>query len=192
MVKRVFFAFHYKDVIDFRANVVRNHWLTKDDREEAGFFDASLWENTKKRGDPAIKRLINSGLDNTSVTVVLIGSQTCVRRWVRYEIMKSMKRGNKLLGVHINGIPDKNKQTKKLGPNPFDYLGYSYSNDGKTLQLWEWSNLKWVKYEDIDSYTLNTQSRQDLRGKSYNLSALYPTYDWIKDGGYKNFATWIG
>ena len=25
MAKKVFFSFHYQDVIDFRANVVRNH-----------------------------------------------------------------------------------------------------------------------------------------------------------------------
>jgi len=25
MAKRIYFAFHYQDVIDFRANVVRNH-----------------------------------------------------------------------------------------------------------------------------------------------------------------------
>ena len=29
MAKRVFFSFYYLDVIDFRANVVRQHWLTK-------------------------------------------------------------------------------------------------------------------------------------------------------------------
>ena len=40
MAKRVFFSFHYKDVIDFRANVVRKHWVLKDDREEAGYFVA--------------------------------------------------------------------------------------------------------------------------------------------------------
>lgn len=44
MAKRVFFSFHYQDVIDFRANVVRNHWMTKPDREEAGYFDASIWK----------------------------------------------------------------------------------------------------------------------------------------------------
>lgn len=51
--------FHYQDVIDFRANVVRNHWLTKPDREEAGFFDASIWEKAKKTGALALKRLGN-------------------------------------------------------------------------------------------------------------------------------------
>jgi hypothetical protein len=36
MAKRVYFCFHYQDVIDFRANVVRNHWVTKEHRDAAG------------------------------------------------------------------------------------------------------------------------------------------------------------
>lgn len=90
MAKRVFFSFHYQDVIDFRANVVRKHWRTKSDRKDAGFFDASIWETAKRTSSLALKRLINSELQNTSVTVVLIGSGTYARRWVRYEIIKSM------------------------------------------------------------------------------------------------------
>ena len=66
MAKRVFFSFHYQDVIDFRANVVRNHWLTKSNREAAGFYDASIWESAKKTGDTAVKRLINNGVNGTS------------------------------------------------------------------------------------------------------------------------------
>jgi hypothetical protein len=50
MAKRVFFSFHYQDVIDFRAIVVRQHWMTKPDREEAGFFDASIWESARRTG----------------------------------------------------------------------------------------------------------------------------------------------
>ena len=73
MAKRVFFSFHYQDVIDFRANVVRQHWMTKPDREEAGFFDASIWESARRTGSVALKRLINAGLDGTSVTCVLVG-----------------------------------------------------------------------------------------------------------------------
>ena len=49
MAKRVYFAFHYQDVCDFRANVVSNHWMTNPHREAAGFFDASLWEDAKLR-----------------------------------------------------------------------------------------------------------------------------------------------
>src|SRR6266542_2003768 len=94
MARGVYFCFHYQDVIDFRANVVRNHWLTKADREAAGFVDASLWETARKQGDVAIKRLINSGVSGTTATCVLVGSNTYARRWVRYEIMKSFKKGN--------------------------------------------------------------------------------------------------
>ena len=47
MARRVFFSFHYQDVIDFRANVVRNHKLTKD--KSAGYFDVSIWEDAKKK-----------------------------------------------------------------------------------------------------------------------------------------------
>ena len=59
MAKRVFFSFHYQDVIDFRANVVRQHWLTKPDRESAGFLDASIWKTAERAGSTAVKRLIN-------------------------------------------------------------------------------------------------------------------------------------
>src|SRR5712692_237027 len=107
VAKRVFFSFHYQDVIEFRANVVRQHWMTKPDRESAGFFDASIWESAKKTGDVAVKKLINSELDGTSVTCVLIGSDTHARKWVRYEILKSFRKGNSILAVHINTIKGK-------------------------------------------------------------------------------------
>lgn len=74
MAKRIYFCFHYQDVVDFRANVVRNHWMTKPDREAAGFFDWSLWESAEKTGSTAVKRLINDGLDGSSITCILIGS----------------------------------------------------------------------------------------------------------------------
>ena len=191
MAKRVFFSFHYQDVIDFRANVVRNHWLTKPDREDAGFFDASIWEDAKKTSPLALKRLINGELKNTTITAVLIGSETYARRWVRYEIAKSMAKGNKLLGVHINGIKGKNGKTKSLGPNPFDYLAYQYSNDGKKLSIFEWKNRKWVGYQDLDPYTLKTTAPLSKQGKLYKLSSDYSTYNWIRNDGYNNFATWV-
>jgi hypothetical protein len=90
VAKKVYFAFHYQDVIDFRANVVRKHNFTKG-VEAAGYYDYSIWEESKKQGDVALKRMINSELNGTSVTAVLIGSWTYSRRWVRYEIETSEK-----------------------------------------------------------------------------------------------------
>lgn len=192
MAKRVFFSFHYQDVIDFRANVVRNCWLLKKDREDAGFFDASIWESARKTGPLALKRLINDALQNTSVTVVLIGSDTHSRRWVRYEIMRSMYKGNNMLGVHINCIKGKDQRTKPLGPNPFSFLGYKYSDDGKKLYLYEYESDRWVNYGDLESYNLETSAPQTKWGKSFTLSSYYPVYNWVTDNGYDNFSNWVG
>lgn len=192
MAKRVFFSFHYHDVIDFRANVVRNHWMTKPNREQAGYFDASIWENAKRQGDVALKRLINAGLDGTSNTCVLVGSNTYARPWVRYEILKSFRRGNHIFGVHINGIKCKNGQTKLLGDNPLAYVGVTYSDDGRTATLWEKISGGWVKYDKIDgSANYAVQVDSQFRGKGFNLSNWYPIYDWNTNSGYDNFASWV-
>jgi hypothetical protein len=194
MAKRVFFSFHYQDVIDFRANVVRNHWMTKPDRESAGFFDASIWETAKKTGSMAVKRLINSGLDGTSVTCVLIGSQTYARPWVRYEILKSFRKGNSILAVHINSIRGKDQITKLKGPNPLSYVGVTFSDTGLTATLWEKVNGEWKQYSEIDgsaSYQTGGVAAQ-YHGKGFNLAQWYREYDWVTDDGYKNFADWVG
>lgn len=108
MARRVFFSFHYQDI--FRVNVVRNSGVVLGNAA-AGFHDASLWEKTKRRGSIAVKRLIDRGLDGTSVTCVLIGQKTADRKFVTYEIEQSVQRGNGLLGIHINSIKDQKGET---------------------------------------------------------------------------------
>ena len=191
MARRVFFSFHYQDVADFRANVVRNHWLTKPDRTDAGFFDASIWETAKRTSALAVKRLINREIQNTTVTAVLIGSETYSRRWVRYEIIKSLAKGNRIIGVHINCITDKFGRKKTLGRSPFDYLGYLYSDDGKGLYPYELSNRRWTEYADLDPWKLKNMAPQSERGKFYKLNSIHPVYKWEKDQGYVNFADWV-
>ena len=103
MARRVFFSFHYDDVM--RVNVVRNsdQIVRRYDRA-ARFHDRSLWEEAKKQGRIALKRMINRALVGSSVTCVLIGQQTWQRPWVRYEILKSLARGNGILAVHIHDV----------------------------------------------------------------------------------------
>lgn len=190
MAKRVFFSFHYQDVKDFRANVVRQSWVTQD-REEAGYFDASLWEESKKKGDADLKRLINDGLNGTSVTAVLIGSDTYSRRWVRYEIIKSLATGNKVLGVHINSIKCKNGQTKAHGNNPFNYIGAQYSALGDRIDFWEWNGNAWIQYNEVAGYALKMPDTKNA-GKFKKFSDWYTTRCWVADDGYTNFADWVG
>ena len=189
MAKRVYFAFHYQDVIDFRANVVRNHNFLGG-VEAAGYYDHSIWEDAKKTSPLALKRLINSELQNTSVTAVLIGSNTWARRWVRYEIMKSIERGNRVLGVHINGIKGRDQVTRLAGPNPFDNLGLEISEDGCRARPTEWKDDKWVYYSDLDAFDIHQQPYEN-RGRHLPLSHWLRVYDWVADNGYASFSSWI-
>ena len=193
MAKRVYFAFHYQDVIEFRANVVRKHNMMVG-AEIAGYYDHSIWEESKKKGDLAIKRMINSELENSSVTAVLIGSHTWARRWVRYEIFKSIERGNSLIGIHVNGIAGaaagKSLPPKVQGPNPFDNLGLQISADGTQARPTEWKHPQWQWYEDHESFKI---ARKPIAywNQHWRLSAWYPTYDWVANKGSENFCDWI-
>src|SRR2546429_6884599 len=75
MARKVFFSFHYQNDL-WRVNVVRNSGLV-DGISAAGFHDQSIWEETRKKGDEAVKK---------------------------YEIERSVARGNGILGIRINHI----------------------------------------------------------------------------------------
>jgi hypothetical protein len=187
--KRVYFAFHYQDVEDFRANVVRNSNVVEG-VDGAGYYDCSIWEEAKRTSDLALKRLINKELQGTSVTVVLIGSDTWSRRWVRYEIMKSIDKENKVIGIHINNIKDKNGKIKLKGTNPFDNLGIFKSEDERKIFPVEWNGKGWIPYEELDGFQIPPYWRL-IRGSVTQLSQFLPTYDWINDDGYNDFSRWI-
>jgi len=141
MVRRVFFSFHYERDI-WRVNQVRNSWLTKPNRDDAGYWDASLWEEAKARGDKAIKNLIDEGLNNTSVTAVLIGYETSEREYVKYEITQSVKRGNGLLGVYIHSLKNQYGNSDYRGVNPLSTLIYTSSSRPLTdsYYTYDWVN----------------------------------------------------
>lgn len=139
MARKVFFSFHYQRDL-WRVNVVRNSAMVEG-VSAAGFRDQSLWEETAKRGDAAVMQLIDSGLEGTSVTVVLIGAETASRKYVTYEIEKSVARGNGLLGVRINNIKDQNGRTDAPGGVPA-----ALTNAGATVYVWEYGKLgEWVE-----------------------------------------------
>lgn len=191
MASRVFFSFHYQDVIDFRANVVRNHGSFKLNAGEAGYYDSSMWEKAKKESSLALKRLINNGLQYTSNTCVLIGSETYERPWVRYELLRSLKKGNHIFGVHINSIKDKNSQIKNQGLNPFEYVGIYAENASEYHLVSKANDGKWYYYNEIDGSS-KVSSRHFYQLKQViPFTQLFHTYDWINNNGYNNFGKWV-
>ena len=116
MARRTFFSFHYQRDI-WRVNQVRNSNMI-DGAAAAGFHDASLWEEAKKKSDAAVNKLIDDGLKNTSVTVVCIGGATAGRKFINYEITQSLARGNAMLGLWIHHLKDQNGKTDSPGEIP--------------------------------------------------------------------------
>lgn len=91
MARSTFFSFHYAPDC-WRASQIKNSWVTQD-RKSAGFFNSVEWEEVKKKQDSEIEKWIDKQLLGTSVTVVLIGSNTAGRKWINYEITSSHKKG---------------------------------------------------------------------------------------------------
>lgn len=149
MARRVFFSFHYERDI-WRASQVRNSWVTKADREAAGFWDAASWEEVKKKGEDAIKGWIDNQLEGTSVTVVLIGAETNGRQYVDYEIEQSRKRGSGLLAIYIHKLKNKDGYTDVKGENPFDYW-YATIDGRKTYFSRIYSTYDWVEDDGYDN-----------------------------------------
>lgn len=137
MLRRVFFSFKYKQDVS-RAMVVRNSWVTQE-REAAGFIDASDFEKLKRQGDTAIKNWIDKQLEGTSVTIVLVGDKTCSSRWVKYEIEKSIEKGKGLLGIDISKIKDlQGNRSERCGQIPKGYEFYLWNNDDGYNKMGDW------------------------------------------------------
>jgi hypothetical protein len=190
--RRVFFSFHYQNDIN-RVNVVRQSWRFRpeDDTQPADWFDSSLWESTKKNGSVALKRLINNGMNNTSVTCVLAGTDTWRRPWVRYEIAYALARGNGLFGIYIDGVKCMRSGFCVRGINPFSHLGLAWAEDGKAY-IWEKFDGEWRKFRLLTdavkwpSWLPNASARMYI----VPLSVAVQTYDYATQNGYASLANW--
>ena len=191
MARRTFFSFHYKSDVS-RAWVVRNSWVTKiaqGEREDAGFFDSSVFEASQRESDDALKRFLREGLKNTSVTCVLVGAETCLRRWVRYEIFRSFMRGNGLLAIRIHTIGSLHSPLSGSGCNPFDCLAFHV--DGDTVHFRETKTSGWQPASDVGTMPLRDVA-YNLGGRTnHTFATMFPIYDWDSDKGYDNLGFWI-
>jgi hypothetical protein len=116
MARRVFFCFHY-DQDYWRANQVRSSHVVAG-ADIGGFFDPVEYQEAKGKGAEAVKRMIVRHLANSTVTVVLIGSQTTFRPLVKYGIEESIKRQNGLLGIRIHDLKDQSGRPSIPGRIP--------------------------------------------------------------------------
>ncbi len=115
MARRVFYSFHYKPD-NARASQVRNIGALDGNKPATD----NEWESITSAGEAAIKRWINGQMNGKSCVLVLIGSNTAGRKWIKYEIEKGWNDGKGLLGVYIHNLKDLQGLQSKKGRNPFD------------------------------------------------------------------------
>ncbi|MET3524218.1 TIR domain-containing protein [Mesorhizobium abyssinicae] len=190
MARRTFFSFHYSSDV-WRAWNVRNSWVAKPDHVDIGFFDRSVFEASKRKNDDTLKAFLRKGLENTSVTCVLAGTNTWRRRWVRYEIARSIIKGNGLLTVYIHGVRDRNGYTSAKGYDPLAQMGI-YRSYG-SIYLAEWTGSKWVSYSDYtraipesELWFVGPKTDAVLQISSHCMA-----YDYTQQHGHKNIGGWI-
>ncbi len=137
MARRTFFSFDYRYV--WKVNQIRNI-PNIIGVAAAGFADASIWEEAKKKSAAAIKRMIDDALKNTTVTVVFVNYGTAERKFINYEIDQSLARDNGLVAVQIHNVKDKDGSTGSPGKIPAQieangFKAYNYVNKDR-LAAW--------------------------------------------------------
>lgn len=66
--------------------------------------------------------------------MVLIGSQTASRHWVKYEIQRAYELNKGIVGVYIHEMEDRYGSQSTKGVNPFDKIK-TYNGTQKRLRI---------------------------------------------------------
>lgn len=120
MIKRqVFFSFHYKNDVR-RAAQIRSIGQLEGEKPVSD----NEWEEVSNKTDKEIENWIDSNMQYRSCLVVLIGSETYSRKWVKYEIKHAWEKGMGVLGIYIHNIKDPINGTCEKGKNPFDEFNF--------------------------------------------------------------------
>jgi MTH538 TIR-like domain (DUF1863) len=189
MARRCFFSFHYQRDV-WRAWQVKNAWVTKPDREDAGFFNASAFEASQREGDEALKRFLTKELEGSSVVCALIGAETAWRRWVRYELVRGFQQGKALLGVKIHQLRNQDSMVDFAGTNVLECLGYELDESNVTIRFKHLTGGKWEWFSDLPTMQYSALPYV-LPNPNATFAYLFNTYDYVDGRGYENIGGWI-
>ena len=187
MAKTVYFSFHYeRDIL--RVQQVKQHYVTKENYTEAGYFDGSLEEKAKKDGIDVVKKMIDKGMIGSSVLCVLIGQETYTRGWVDYEILRAVEKGMGVFGIRIHKLKCPNGGVDSMGSNPFSFLGYGTKNEKLNPMVkydTGWKDAPMLGTIDVSAAAYLAGTNKPI------LDSLFAVYDWVNDDGYNNFGKWV-
>jgi hypothetical protein len=100
--KNVFISHHHNDeehIPKLKSLLEKNGFVLRNSS-----IDSSKPNNANNQD--YVKTLLSEGIKWAGTTIVLIGPKTHQSEWVDWEIEKSYKEGNRVVGVYINGAND--------------------------------------------------------------------------------------
>lgn len=137
MARKVFFCFNYEKDIP-KVESVRNSWFGGSSDEFSGFIDYDSWEELKKGRTNKIQNWIDSQLEGSTVTVVLMGPEAAKLEWVRYAVVESHYRGNGMFGIYIDNRKDLPENINEEEMNPFELLTLGGDLLSKHYKTYDW------------------------------------------------------
>lgn len=97
----------------------------------------TAWEDLGYGGDTAVTRWVIERMRSKECLIVLIGSQTASRKWVKYEIKQAWESGRGVMGINIHSLLDARGKESKPGKNPFDDFVYDGIRLSELVRVYE-------------------------------------------------------
>lgn len=124
----IFYSFHFSNDV-MRVQQIRNIGSIEGNPP----VSPNDWEQLKQKGSSAIKNWIDHNMKYKRCVVVLIGSETATRPWIKYEIQRAWNQGKAIIGIHIHNIRCPRGGTDPKGKNPFD--DFQFDNGTKLSSM---------------------------------------------------------
>ena len=123
--RQIFYSFHFDNDV-MRVQQIRNIGALEDNKP----VSVNDWEEVKKKGRASIETWIDDNMKYRSCVVVLVGTETANRPWVKYEIEKGWSDRKGLLGIYVHNLKCPRNGKSAKGINPFDQFTFK---DGSKL-----------------------------------------------------------
>lgn len=120
--RKIFYSFHFDNDV-FRVQQIRNIGVIEGNEPTT----PNTWEQIK-RSPNGVQNWISENLKGKSCLIVLIGSETSKRPWVKYEIEQAWKAGKAVFGIYIHNLNCLRNGTCSKGANPFDQFNFTKAN----------------------------------------------------------------
>lgn len=138
----VFYSFHYGNDV-FRVQQIRNMGVV-DGNEPVSPND---WEQIRRKGDAVVQRWVDDNMKYKRCVIVLIGSETAHRPWVKYEIKRAWELKKGLVGIYIHNLKCPRRGTCAKGTNPFDNWNIGNQSMANLITCYDPSS--WDAYGEI-------------------------------------------